>query len=917
MKSFLKLGLLFLALTITTSQATAQLAANPAVMQLVQAELNKRGLTETEVRARLLQEGINVDAIQPGEIESYRGRVTAILDKMQNEKKQPAAGTPAGVTVNVAPTSTTPAMGGTGGQAPSTLTGGTQTTPPALEIPVTTVQEAAAEAEQRVIQEKTADQNTNIYGHALFTGKSLDVFRTTDGAEAPDTYVLGEGDEIRISIFGASQTDIQQRVASDGSIQPYGVAKVFVKGLTLKQVRSLLRERLSYSYSFRPDQFAISIVTARTVMINIFGEVKVTGSFNMSALNSAFNALTAAGGPTSIGSVRNIQLIRGSEKKVIDLYAFMSDPSKQFDFALQNNDIIYVPVLKNLVNITGAVKRPMQYEVKSGEDLSDLIKLAGGLTVDVYPEFVQIKRYVNGEEKYFEYKLSDVLNGKKQVDLENGDVVAIKTISKPMENYVEINGSVYYPGRFDLQSNGRLSQLLANAQPNFQAKTDLIFVERTRPDNTIEFLTVLYGDGKDFQLQARDVVKVLSLETYADQLQIAVVGAVRTPFERNISFADKLTVGQALEIAGGLKPTAYSKAYLFRKNWINPEQTTYINIDLTKDTTVSMQAGDRLNVYDNSTFTEFGTIRVSGAVKSPLNLTFDTSLTLKDVLINAGGFNIGAAYNKVQVFRLELSPNSKVKMQEMTLEVDTNFNLVSPKNFQFQPFDHVVVRMTPEFNLGRSVEINGQVSYPGIYMIESRETTLADVIKMAGGLLPDADRFGSKLFRTFQGRGNVTIDIKKAIENPNSYRHNPVVFEGDVININRTENTVTILGEATRMAQYSINPEQYDKRNVVFQGRKSARWYIREFAGGFQRNADKRSVTVTLPNNQMRSTKSFLWIKFFPKVEPGSTISLRMDKEKVLKEMDGKEKLELETVLAKGLQTMVSTASLILLLQRL
>ena len=98
------------------------------------------------------------------------------------------------------------------------------------------------------------------------------------------------------------------------------------------------------------------------------------------------------------GSIRNIQLIRGKEKKVIDIYSFIEDPSKQFDFSLQNNDIIYVPVVDNVVSISGGVKRPMRYELKSGEDLADLIRLAGGTTVNVYPDFVQIRRYTGSEE---------------------------------------------------------------------------------------------------------------------------------------------------------------------------------------------------------------------------------------------------------------------------------------------------------------------------------------------------------------------------------------------------------------------------------------------------------------------------------------------------------------------------------------
>ena len=124
---------------------------------------------------------------------------------------------------------------------------------------------------------------------------------------------MGEGDEVHISIFGSSQTEIHQRIEADGSIQPAGSSKIFLKGMTLEQARQAIRSKLASHYSFRPDQIAVTITTARTIMVNIYGEVGVQGGFTLSALNSAFNALAAAGGPTKIGSVRNVQMSRAGK----------------------------------------------------------------------------------------------------------------------------------------------------------------------------------------------------------------------------------------------------------------------------------------------------------------------------------------------------------------------------------------------------------------------------------------------------------------------------------------------------------------------------------------------------------------------------------------------------------------------------
>jgi len=599
----------------------------------------------------------------------------------------------------------------------------------------------------------------------------------------------------------------------------------------------------------------------------------------------------------------------------------MEDPSTQFDFSLQNNDILFVPMAKKIVSINGAVRRPMAYEMKEKENLQDLIKLAGDVSKDVYPEFVQIQRYVNGEVLLTEFNLKDVLSGKTNVPLINGDIVRIKTINKPMDQYISVQGSVYYPGRYDITSNSMLSTLLANSKPNFQAKTDILFVERTRPDNTIEFLTVSfpgYQGAPDFQLFPRDVVHVMDQASYRDVSTISVQGMVRIPFSKSLALTDRLSIKDALDFAGGLKESAYPVAYVFRHNIVNTKKVEYIEIDLQKDIDFKLQPGDQLNIYDNSTYTNIGEIRITGAIKNSQSFTYDPSLTIHDVIANSGGVNLGAAFNRVEVFRSVLSPTEPVKLELITLQVDSNYQVVKPANFVLQPYDKVVVRMIPEFDLGRTVELNGQVKYPGTYVLKTKVTSLADVIKMAGGLLPDADPYGARLFRTYLNRGDISIQLNKAMTYPGRYNFDPILFEGDVININRLENTVSILETGTRMSQYSINPNGTQIRNIVFQGRRNAKWYIRNFAGGFQKNADRNSLVVTYPNNQMQSTKRFLiFFNNYPTVQPGSIITMKMNKEKVEAELKPKEKIDWEESLSKGLSTLMSTLSIILLMQRL
>lgn len=1014
MKKFLIAMMLFAALPV------AALAQSPSMMSMAQSELQKRGLNETEVRARLLENGIDVDNIPPTEYASYQGRVIAILDQMQAEKAkktEPAKKTVPELTTD---NNSNESSAGTTAVTPS---GGGETTVTASSatMPQTSIGEAAAEAalkETLTENHVSTTAGDDIYGHSLFTGTSMDVFRTTDGAQAPDTYVLGEGDEIHISIFGSSQTEIHQRIGADGSIQPAGAAKIFLKGMTLAQGRVAIQNKLAQHYAYRSDQIAVTITTARTVTVSIYGEVGVQGGFTLSALNTAFNALAAAGGPTSIGSIRNIQRSRGGKTDRLDLYQYMVGNSKNVLFDLQNGDVLFVPVANNIVRIEGAVRRPMRYEMIEGESLKDLIGYAGGLTYDVYPDFVQIERRQNDELKYLEYNLDDIMSGKTKVVVEGGDVIRIKTSNRPMENFVSIRGDVYYGGNFDFEQNSSLLALIEKAQLKYTARKDYIIVERTSPDETVEFLTIPFPgengnpdfklqardvvtvlaqdsylekwtisvngevrnpfsrtfglndqmtlgqaieyaggpthtartdyvyiertrpdltvevltlpfptddtDAANFKLQAKDVVRVLSLASFRDVDQITVNGQVREPFTRTFGLNDRMTVNQAIEYAHGLKQSVFPVAYIVRRDLTNPVKRQYIRVNLENDGETLLQPGDVLTIYDNTTYTNVGEVRVSGAVKNPVTTTYDPSITLHDLLMMAGGFEVGAAYDRVEVFRLVIDKKNEAQLELLTLKVDDNYNIIedpkdkkAPKNFQLQPFDHIVVRMTPNWTKGRYVEVNGRVKYPGVYVLEDNETQLWEIIKKAGGLLDNADPY-STLFRTTgRFRGMIGINLDEISHRKGNLK-NPILMDGDVITIPRRENTVVIRAVGTRMNQYVPADFTADQKTISYQGSHSAEWYIKHFAGGYDEDADKWSVTVTYPNNQSEGTGHCLFFfRSTPTVEPGGVITLRMDTEKIRERerelVEPKEKFDLGAELGRILTTLTSLGSIIIM----
>ena len=189
--------------------------------------------------------------------------------------------------------------------------------------------------------------------------------------------------------------------------------------------------------------------------------------------------------------------------------------------------------------------------------------------------------------------------------------------------------------------------------------------------------------------------------------------------------------------------------------------------------------------------------------------------------------------------------------------------------------------------------------------------------KKAGGLLDDAEPY-SILFRT-NGRftGPIGINLNKIKKHKGNIKHNPVLMDGDVITIPRRENTVRIRETGTRMAQYVPAEFASSQKTIIYQGSRSAAWYIEHFAGGFDKDADKMSVTVTYPNYQTESTTRCLFCRHYPDVEPGCVITVRMDTEKIRERerelAEPKEKFDWMGEIGKILTAFTSLASIIIM----
>ena len=788
---------IFLFSLLSFSMAYSQSEVSPEIQAQVRTEISKRGLDEAAVRQRLLAEGIDVDQLTMEELPAVQPKITKIIAEMEAEQKA--------------------AQAQLEGSAQADQTS-------AKEAPSEAIQEkvdAGASVEEAVAEEMIAEQNealppSEIYGQSIFRNKSLELYRASKDLTPPDTYVMSVGDRVSINIFGASQADLILEIEADGFIRPAGLPKIYLKGLRFGEAKKLLARRFAQGYLFRAGEFAVSLNTARTISINIFGEVEQPGSYSISAINTAFNALIAAGGPTDLGSVREIQLIRNGKTQKLDVYAFMNNPAIQFDYYLEENDILFVPTVERMVQVEGAVKRPMIYELKKGEALNDLLDYAGGLSTNAYTDLIQIQRTQNNKQVLVDVALKAALDAGTDVSLEDGDVIRIRAIAKAAENVVSISGAVEYEGDYALVEGMQLSDLMAKGVLSDGARLDLAFFSRVDIDNGQKELTpislneVLENPAGDqnIALQKGDQLLVFTQAAFLENYEVSIAGAVRDP--GTFAFDNSLTVFDVVSRAGGTIESALDFAYLIRTNRANPIEKTYVRINLkaamedpTGPDNLVLEPLDELRILDRNAFTEEAIVSIQGGVRLPGDFPYAKNLSVVDLIRLAGGLAESASAKRIEIFRVEFQEGSPTQTLMYAFDLSgTDYMDIAPDtDFELWPYDQVFVRNLPDYHLQEMVRLEGEVLYPGDYALLNREETLSELIQRSGGVTDRAFLDGATLFRSRENKGLVTIRLEEALNKPNAY-DNIVLQAGDILTIPSMDHTVTIYLEGTRIQKY-------------------------------------------------------------------------------------------------------------------
>ena len=532
----------------------------------------------------------------------------------------------------------------------------------------------------KLMMEKTKKK---VFGRNIFNNKNLS-FEPNMNIATPQNYRLGPGDAVYIDIYGASQKTVESTVSPDGFVTIEGYGPVQVSGLTVEQANARLRSTLGSRYS--SSQIKLTVGETRSIMVNVMGEVKAPGTYTLSAFATVFHALYMAGGTNELGTLRNIKVYRNNRLvSVVDIYDYMLNGKLTGNVRLADNDVIVVGPYDCLVNITGKVKRPMWYEMKKNESVGTILKYAGGFTGDAYTKSVRLVRKTGKEYSVFNVDEFDM----SSFHLADEDSISVDSILPRYSNMVEIKGSVFRPGMYQVGSDiNSVRSLIEHAEGlKEEAFTARAVMHRMKADRTLEVIPVdvdgiLSGKVADMPLQPNDVLFIPTKQEMMEEQTITIHGEVNYP--GIYKYASNETLEDFVLQAGGLKNSASTVKVDVARRIVNPKAlatdsiTAYTYSFALKDGFVidgkpgfKLMPFDEVYVRKSPGFSKQQNITVDGEVMFSGTYTLAKNNTrLSDVIKAAGGVNDrGYAAGATLVRRINESERKRLEAaRRMALE---------------------------------------------------------------------------------------------------------------------------------------------------------------------------------------------------------------------------------------------------------
>lgn len=698
-------------------------------------------------------------------------------------------------------------------------------------------------------ENKLNSKETEVFGRNLFNNELL-TFEPALNIPIPTGYILGSGDQVIIDVWGASQTVIDDVISPEGYIVAEGVGPLRLAGRSVAEANEYVKSVLGEVYD--GSQINLTVGEVRSIQVQVVGEVVTPGSYTLSALSTAFNALYSAGGISDVGTLREIKVYRNGELlSTIDVYAYIFKGDISGDVRLQDNDVISVGAYDAVVNVQGRVKRPMKYEMKSRESLAQLIDFAGNFAGDAYKEQLRVVRKSGREYSLHTVKKNEMAS----FNLYDGDSVYVDSIISRFSNMVEVDGAVFYPGQYQFGESIKSVYQLIEAAGGVREDAFLnrAVLHHRNFDNTIEAQSVnvagiLDGTVPDVMLKNNDVLFIPSKSEMEGEQTITIGGEVRFP--GIYKYASNSTIEDVILQAGGLtRAASHIKVDVFRQvhdpmaREEGDKTSETFSFELKDGFLVdgsesfTLQPFDGVYVRRSPVYAETQNVTIKGAV----NFEGDYAITnkeyrLSDLVKAAGGLSL-TSYSKGA---------------------------------------YLVRKMTEEELAQRDVVVNTE-------QIQRYEEMLAS----------DKNVDISVMDSLYQAKLNtndyytVAIDLENAIKKPKG-ENDVVLREGDILTVPQYTTTVKISGEVRH--PISINWKEG----------KKLKHYV-EHAGGYTDSARKKGVYVIYMNGSVQKISRYS----SKAIQPGCEI--------VIPRKDERRKLSTAEVMSIATAT-VSMASMIVTL---
>lgn len=651
-----------------------------------------------------------------------------------------------------------------------------------------------------------------IFGSELFTSNSL-VFEPNLRIPAPAGYILGPDDEIILSVYGYSEKKYNLKVNEQGEIYIPNVGPILVNGLSIEQAGEKIKKKLA-STIYRAinsgqTKVQISLGKIRSIRVTVIGQAKKPGTFTVSSLTTVYNILYLCGGPTPMGSYRDIEIIRGNTiKRTADLYDFLVNGNQKDNIILQEGDVIRIPYYKNRVTITGNVKREGKFEMLDNETFSHLLTYSGGFTDNAYRGAVTVVRITNTEKKIIDLPSSDY----SSFSVNGSDQYMIGKLQEEYENRIVISGSVNRPGPYQLTERTTVKDIIEKAGGlTADAYTKRVSIFRYLNNKmptiiSINLDSVLEHNQQVF-LRKNDSLSVHSIFEFNDTVYVSVEGNVRQP--GSVQWRENLTLNDLLLSVGGLTESGDSTNIEISRRVTNANvekadhnesQIFSVNISSENNSQKNfyLQPYDMIIVKTYPGYTVQRSVLVLGEVKSPGRYGLQKSgEKISDVINRTGGFKASADSTSITI--------------------------------------------------RRSIRSN--------LTIEEREQLFQRVLNINNDSLSQNPRLKDELLKTYD---LISIDLASVLSHPEN-SENLALEEGDILTIGRNTNLVKISGEV------------YYPTIIAYRPNKNLKYYIQR-AGSFTPYARKSGSLIIHPDGKIESVKHFLWFKSYPSVTPRSEI---------------------------------------------